>query len=155
MNWNTAALQLEQIAQSVTWVDDDGTARKIEALDYVPDDLPNTGLYVGEIDVNVNETFNKINPATGHRIGTDSATITLRLLVARETDRHAIRKMRAFMNGSGDASLIEALQKTNAQPQTYVWSGLKVVACRGNRLFSVGESKYYGTEIEIYVTGAA
>lgn len=155
MNWNTAALKLEEIAESVTWTDGDGKARKIEALDFVPDDLPNCGLYVGEMDIEVNQTFNKINPSTGHRIGTDAATITLRLLVARETDRYAIRKMRAFLAGSGDASLVEALQKTNGQPSLYPWSGIKVVAIRGNRLFTVGESKFYGTEIEIYVTGAA
>lgn len=153
MDWNAAALKLEAIAESVSYVAD-GKTYRINALDVVPDDLPNTGLYVGEIDATPNLAFNKTDP-DGNRIGVDSATITLRLLVARMTDKYAIRKMRAFMNGSGDASLIQAIQATNNKPTLYPWSGIKVAALRGNRLFNVGESKFYGTEIEVFVTGRA
>jgi hypothetical protein len=144
MDWNKAALALEKIAESVG----------INAMDYVPDDLPNQALYVGEIDIEPNQSFNKRKP-DGSRVGTDAATITLRLLVARTTDKHAIRKMRAWMAGTGDQSLIQAIQDTNGQPNDYPWSGIVVKAARGNRIFVVGESKFYGTEIEVYVTGAA
>lgn len=153
MDWNAAALKLEEIAGSVTYTAN-GKTYKINALDVVPDDLPNTGLYVGEIDVTPNQAFNKTN-AQGNRVGVDQATITLRLLVARSTDKYAIRKMRAFMAGSGDASLIQAIQATNRRPNEFPWSGIKVQDLRGNRLFSVGEAKFYGTEIEVFVTGAA
>lgn len=157
MDWNAAALKLEEIASSVTWtvtVEGSPVSVSINALDFVPDDLPNIGLYVGEIDIEPNQTFNKLK-ADGSRAGVDAATITLRLLVAKYDDKYAIRKMRAFMNGTGDASLIQAIQETNRQPATYPWSGIRVVSARGNRLFTVGEAKYYGTEIDVYVTGAA
>ncbi len=153
MDWNAAALKLEEVCQSVSWVVA-GKTYKVNAIDVVPDDLPNTGLYVGEIDVTPNVAFNKTDP-DGNRVGVDSANITLRFLVARSTDKYAIRKMRAFMAGSGDASLIQAIQATNRRPTEFPWSGIKVAALRGNRLFNVGESKYYGVEIEVFVTGAA
>lgn len=144
MDWNVAAKRLEEIAESVG----------LNALDFVPDDLPNTAFYVGEMDIEPNQSFNKKGP-DGHRIGTDKATITLRLLVARSTDKWAIRKMRDFANGSGDRSLIEAVQKTNNQYPTYPWSGVVVTSLRGNRLFNVGEAKFYGTEIEVNLIGPA
>ena len=153
MDWNIVATQLETICKSVSWTDDEGVVRKINVLDYVPDDLPNTGMYIGEMDYTPNQSFN--STTGGARKGTDAATITLRLLVARSTDRWAIRKMRVWLAGSGDSSLLQALQATNRQPATYEWSGIKVTAMRGNRLFVVGDAKFYGTEIEIYVTGAA
>lgn len=144
MDWNEAALKLEGIAEDLG----------LNAMDYVPDDMPNAGIYIGEIDGEPNQSFNSTKP-DGSRKGTDSATITLRLLVARSTDKHAIRKMRDWMKGSGDKSLIQAIQATNAQPQTYPWSGIKVVRFGSNRLFTIGEKRFYGTEITVYVTGAA
>lgn len=153
MNWNTVATALEAIVESVSYTQD-GKLHKINALDYVPDDLPNVGLYVGEMDIEPNQAFNKTKP-DGSRAGTDQATITLRLLVARSTDKYAIREMRRWLGGSGTDSLIQAIQKTNGQPALYPWSGIKVMAMRGNRLFNVGEAKFYGTEIDVFVIGAA
>jgi hypothetical protein len=144
MDWNLVAGSLEWIAESVG----------LNALDFVPDDLPNTALYVGEMDIEPNQAFNKRKP-DGSRAGTDQATVTLRLLVARSTDRHAIRKMRKFLAGSGAESLVEAIQLTNGRPAEFPWSGCKVVGMRGNRLFNVGESKFYGTEIDVFVIGPA
>lgn len=144
MDWNAVALALEAVAESVD----------INALDYVPDSLPNTGLYVGEMDIQPNQTFNKVR-GDGSRIGTDQAVITLRLLVARSDDKHAIRKMRQWLAGSGDQSLIEAIQKTNGRHAEFPWSGIKVQSMRGNRVFVVGEAKYYGTEIDVFVIGPA
>lgn len=144
MDWNVAALKLEAIAVGLG----------LNALDYVPDDLPNKAIYVGEIDGEPNQSFNAKKP-DGSRKGTDSAMITLRLLVARSDDKHAIRKMREYMNGSGDKSLIEAIQETNGRPSEFPWSGIVVKSFGSNRLFNVGESKFYGTEINVYVTGAA
>jgi hypothetical protein len=144
MNWNTVATKLEGLAKDCG----------LNALDFVPDDMPNTAFYVGEMDITPNQSFNKRNPTTGHRMGTDQANITCRVLVARSDDKYAIRKMRDYLNGSGDQSLIEAIQETNGQPGM-PWTGIKVTALRGNRLFVVGEAKFYGTEIELFVTGAA
>lgn len=144
MDWNIVAEALEAEME----------ACGLNALDYVPDELPTFGAYVGEMDIEPNQSFNSKKP-DGSRKGTDAATITLRVLVARSTDKYAIRKMRAFLAGSGAQSLIQRLQETNGHPADYPWSGIKVVSARGNRLFVVGQKKYYGTEIDIYVTGAA
>lgn len=154
MDWNGVASQLEAICESVSWTDDKGNTHKLNVLDYVPDDLPNAGMYIGEMDILPNQSFNSKKP-DGSRKGTDAATITIRLLVARTTDKWAIKKMRAWLAGGGDASLLQALQETNARATEFEWSGIKVNSMRGNRMFVVGEKKYYGTEIEIYVTGAA
>jgi hypothetical protein len=144
MDWNVAATKIEEIARSVG----------LNALDYVPDDMPNTAFYVGEMDVEPNQSFNKTLP-DGTRAGIDKADITCRVLVARSSDKGAIRKLRQYGNGSGDKSLIEAIQKTNGQPDAYPWSGIVVRSVRTNRLFVVGESKFYGTEFELSVIGAA
>lgn len=142
MDWNAVALALEQKALSIG----------LNALDFVPDDLPNTAFYVGEMDIEPNQTFNKVRP-DGSRMGTDQATITCRILVARSTDKWAIRKMRDFLAGSGDKSLIQAIQADQTLANTCDSS--KVISMRGNRLFTVGDSKFYGTEIDIFVIGAA
>lgn len=145
MDWNTVALELEAIAESIG----------LNALDYVPDVLPNTAFYVGEMEIQPNQAFNKRRP-DGSRMGVDQATITCRLLVARSDDKHAIRKMRQYLAGSGDQSLIQAIQDPSKQQNPELpWSGIKVVALHGNRLFNVGEAKFYGTEIEVFVVGAA
>jgi hypothetical protein len=144
MDWNVAALKLEAIAEGLG----------LNALDYVPDDLPNKAIYVGEIDIQPNQVMNR-RGSDGSRMGVDSATVTLRLLVARSDDKHAIRKMREYMAGSGEDSLIQAIQETNNRHTEFPWSGIKVVSARGNRVFNVGEAKFYGTEIDVWMTGAA
>jgi hypothetical protein len=140
MNWNDVASGLEAAAE----------ATGINALDYVPDDLPNTAFYVGEMDIDVNQTFGS---RSGTRRGTDSATITCRVLVARSTGKYAIRKLREYMGGSGVKSLVQAIQADKTLGGSCDSS--KVLAIRGNRLFTVGEAKFYGVEIEVFVIGAA
>jgi len=144
MDWNAVASDLEAIAETCG----------ISALDYVPDDLPNKCLYIGEMDIEPNQTMNSVD-GNGRRRGTDQGVVTLRLLIARSTDKHSIRKMREFLAGGGTNSLIQAIQATNNQSATYAWSGIKVQSMRGNRLFNVGEAKFYGTEIDVFVIGAA
>jgi hypothetical protein len=143
MDYNQVASELEAIAETCG----------INALDYVPDDLPNKAFYVGEMDIEPNQSFNKVKP-DGSRAGTDKAQITCRVLIARSTDKHAVKKMRTYLAGGGDASLLQALQAKSHDPEM-PWTGLVVTAMRGNRMFSVGESKFYGTEIEINVVGVA
>jgi len=145
MDWNAVALELEALAKTTG----------INALDFVPDDLPNEAFYVGEMDIEPNQSFNKKLPS-GHRAGTDQGTVTCRVLVARSTDKWAIRKMRTYMAGTGITSLVEAFQDpVNQRNPEKPWSGIKVQALRGNRLFNVGEAKFYGVEIEVFVIGAA
>lgn len=143
MDWNAVALALEAKAESVG----------LNALDYVPDSLPNSAFYVGEMDIEPNQTFNKVRE-DGSRIGTDQATITCRVLIARSTDKFAIRKMRTYSAGSGMASLIQAIQSDPTLDGTV--DACKVISIRGNRLFTVGaDAKFYGTEFDIFVIGQA
>jgi hypothetical protein len=140
MDWNAIALGLEAAAETTG----------LNALDYVPDDLPNTAMYVGEMEIDPNITFGS---RTGTRRGTDQGTITCRVLVARSTDKYAIRKMRQYMAGSGVKSLIQAFQADKTLGGSC--SSSKVARISGNRLFNVGEAKFYGCEIDVFVIGAA
>lgn len=140
MDWNQIALGLEAAAQTTG----------INALDYVPDSLPNTAFYVGEMDIEVNKTFGS---RTGTRRGTDQGVVTCRILVARSTDKYAIRKMRNYMAGSGALSVVQAIQADRTLSGSCDDSAVR--SLRGNRLFNVGEAKFYGVEIDVFVIGAA
>jgi hypothetical protein len=140
MDWNEVALGLEAAAETTG----------INALDYVPDDLPNAAFYVGEMEIDVNSTFGS---RTGTRRGTDQATITCRILVARSTDKHAVRKMREYMAGSGTKSIIQAIQADKTLGGSCDSSIVKRLS--GNRMFTVGEGRFYGVEIDVFVIGAA
>lgn len=140
MDWNAVAEALEACAESTG----------LNALDHVPDDLPNSGFYVGEVDFDVNVTFGS---RSGTRRGTDQATITCRVLVARSTDKWSVKKVRNYCAGSGPKSLVQAIQadKTlNGTVDSSVVRGL-----RFNRLFQVGEKKFYGVELDVFVIGGA
>lgn len=140
MDWNEVAEGLETAAR----------AAGLNALEYVPDDLPNTAFYVGEMDVDLNRTFGS---RSGTRRGTDQGTITCRILVARSTDKHAIKKMRRYMAGSGAMSVVQAIQADKTLNGSCDDSVVK--SYRGNRLFNIGEAKFYGVEIDVFVIGAA
>ena len=142
MDFNAIALALEAAAETTG----------INAIDYVPDDLPNTAFYVGEIDIELDQTFRR-RGVSGERIGTDQATITCRVLVARTTDKFALRKMRQYMAGSGTKSLAEAFMQDKTLGGTVSASHVKKM--RGNRMFDVGGKKFYGLELDIFVIGAA
>lgn len=141
MDDNAIALALESIAEGVG----------LNAMDYVPDALPNWAFYVGEMDKEPNQTFG--SNSGGTRRGTDQMTITCRVLVARSTDKYALRKLRQYSAGSGDKSLIQAIQANKTLNGAVAAN--KVVSIRTNRLFTVGEARFYGTEIDIFVIGEA
>ncbi len=122
----------------------------LNALDYVPDTLPNTAFYVGEMEVDTNMTFGR---RSGTRTGTDAVTITCRVLVARTTDRYALRKSRGYMAGSGLRSLLQAIQADGTLAGSC--SSSKVTRMVGNRMFDVAGVKYYGVELDVYAIGEA
>lgn len=125
----------------------------LNALDHVPDSLPSVAMYVGEIDAELDVTFRR-----GIRQGTDQATITLRVLVARSDDKYALRKLREYMSSPGANSVIDALAKHRQLPgETGVPTvhDSQVKRMRGNRLFQVGERRFYGVELDLFVIGDA
>lgn len=124
----------------------------INALDHVPDSLPSVAMYVGEIDAELDVTFRR----NGRR-GTDQATLTLRILVARSDDKYALRKLREFMS-DGPESVVEALAKWRHLPgadDVNTVHDSQVKRMRGNRLFQVGERRFYGVELDLFVIGDA
>lgn len=145
MDWNAIASAIESIVQTHTG---------LNALDHVPDSLPSAAFYVGEMDIEMDVTFRKRRAAgVTTRTGTDQGTITCRVLVARSTDKFAVRKMRSYMSGSGATSVAEAIANNRTLNGTVHDSHVK--RFRGNRLFDVGGAKFYGVEIDVFVIGAA
>ncbi len=145
MDYNAIALALETAAETTG----------INALDYVPDSLPSAAFYVGEMDIEMDVTFRRRpTPAEGSaRVGTDQATITCRVLVARTTDKYAVRKMRNYMSGSGATSIAQAIGADRTLGGTVHASQVKRL--RGNRQFDVGGRMFYGVEIDVFVIGDA
>lgn len=146
MDWNAVANALEAAANAVPG---------INAFSYVPDDMPNVGFYVGEIDVDLNKTMRarRSPDASGPRRGTDQAEITCRLLVARYDDKAALQKLRAFMGGHGAESVVDAIERDRTLDGTVDDSFCR--SMRGNRMFTVGNTQFYGTELTIFVIGDA
>ena len=146
MDWNAVAAALETAAKRAG----------INAIDHVPDSLPSEMFYVGEMDIDFDVTFRSRlveDAPTLVRVGTDQATITCRILVARADDKHSVRRMRKYMSGSGPSSVAAALSVDKTLGGTVDSSAVKRM--RGNRLFDVGSAKYYGIEIDVFVIGAA
>lgn len=135
------------------------TVPGINAYSYVPDSMANIGLYVGEIDIDLNKTMRGAR-VNGHRTGTDEANITVRILVARSDDKYSVKKLREFMGGSGMMSIVDAFE---LNPQLRHPDGLdtvddsRVTRLSGNRMFQIGpaEARYYGVELDLYVIGDA
>lgn len=144
MDWNAICDALQSTAATV-----DG----VNAFSEVPDNLPTVGFYVGEIDITPNITMRGKRAPGGPRRGSDQATITCRILVARYDDKEAQRKLRQFMGGSGMYSLIDAIELNRDLDGTVDDSVVKSI--RGNRMFDVGATKFYGIEFDIFVIGDA
>jgi hypothetical protein len=144
MDWNAICDALEAKAETVPG---------INAFSEVPDSLPTIGFYVGEIDVELNTTMRGKRTPGGPRRGSDQANITCRILVARMDDKQALRKLRAFMGGQGATSIVDALELDRTLNGTVDDS--RCVSMRGNRLFDVGATKYYGVELDLFVIGDA
>lgn len=144
MDWNAVSDALETAANTVPGVN---------AFSEVPDDLPTIGFYVGEIDVALNRTMRGRRTPGGPRRGSDEAEITCRILVARYSDKHALRKLRDFMSGHGAESIVDAIELDRTLGGTVDDSYCR--SLRGNRLFNVGEGRYYGVELTLFVIGDA
>lgn len=145
MDWNLVSEKLVVAAKTTG----------INALEHVPDSLPSgPSFYVGEIDVELDITFRRARSGgSTTRTGNDQATITCRVLVAKSDDKYALKKMREYMAGSGAESIVQAIANDRTLGGSVHDSQVKRM--RGNRLFQVGGSRFYGVEIDIFVIGPA
>lgn len=143
MDWNAICAR---VAATV------GTVPGINAFDVVPDNIPTIAFLVGEIDIDFNVTMRRARSGTT-RVGTDQAMLTGRILVARFDDRQALRKLREFMGGSGPMSVVQALENDRNLGGLVDDSAVKDM--KGNRLFTVGEDRYYGVELSTFMIGDA
>jgi len=114
----------------------------LTALDHVPDSLPEPVFMVGEIDIEFDQTFGR---------GSDTLTITCRVMVARSDDQGGQQKLREFMAGGGVTSVKRAIEADRQLGGAC--DDLRVVRATGNRLFVVGETRYYGVEFTVMVIG--
>ncbi len=148
MDFNAVAAGLEASAKTAG----------LNAFSHVPDSLPTWAFYVGEIDVDLDVTFRRRGGSSTRR-GTDQATITCRVLVARYDDKQALIKLREYMSGSGPESLVQAIGDNRKLISTKYPSGAcddsQVKTLRGNRMFQVGQERYYGVELDVFVIGEA
>lgn len=140
MDYNEIADALAAIANGVG----------LRGFSEVPDAIPTWAFIVGEMDVNPNLTFGS---RSGTRRGTDEVTITCRIFVGRYDDKQAQRKLREWMSGSGQKSLIQAIQADKTLCGTVHSS--KVARFSGNRMFDIGGTKHYGIEVDVYAIGDA
>lgn len=115
----------------------------IQPYDYVPDALAGKSFLVCEIDVDFDKTF---------RRGMDELMVTCRVLIARRTERDAQRKLREFMAGGGMTSIKAAIESDKTLGGAC--DSLHVQRMSGNRMFTVGEKRYYGVEIYIKIVGS-
>lgn len=118
------------------------TVGELNALDYTPDSFAEPAFLVGEMDVEFDGTFSR---------GSDTLTVTCRVMVSRADDESGVFKLREFMAGGGVQSVKQAIE---SDPQLGgACDDLRVRRARGNRLFTVGETRYYGVEFEVFVIG--
>lgn len=115
---------------------------EVNPLDYVPDAIPDNAFMVGEIDIAFDKTFGR---------GSDELTITCRLFTSRADDKSGQQKLRSFMMGGGITSIKKAIESDRTLGGAC--DDLRVTSARGNRLFVVGETRYYGVEFEVFVIG--
>lgn len=133
MDWNEIALGLAANANA---------APELNALDHTPDSVPEPAFMVGEVDITFDRTFGR---------GSDEAVITCRVMVARSEDASGQQKLRDFMAGGGVYSVKKAIESDRQLGGAC--DDLHVRSAKGNRLFVVGEARYYGVEFEVYVVG--
>lgn len=137
MDLNAIALELASAVQT--------GVPELNALDYVPDAIPDPCFMVAEIDLEYDKTFRR---SSG---GSDQAVVTCRIMTSRGDDEAGQLQMRSFSKGAGITSVkqaIEADRTLNGE-----CDDLHVRAVRANRLYTVGEKQYYGSEFDVFIIG--
>jgi len=140
MDYNAVASKLVERAQNVSPI----YGQSLVCFDHVPDAIPDMAFIVGEMDVEYDMTF---------RGNHDRLLVTCRIFISRSDDQQGQRVLREFMSSGGLSSVKTALE-ASPRYEPGVWDDLRVQRARGNRLFVIGETRYYGVELEILVVGS-
>jgi hypothetical protein len=133
MDWNAVALGLAANASA---------AQGLNVLDYASDAITDNAFQVAEIDIDFDATFGR---------GSDTANITCRVFTSRADDKAGQQKLRDFMSGGGVYSVKKAIESDRTLGGAC--DDLRVVSAKGNRLFIVGDARYYGVEFTVFVIG--
>lgn len=115
---------------------------------YVPDAMVAPCFYVGEVDVNYDQT---------HGRGLDELLITCRVLAGRADDRSAQRILDGMLSGAGQASLKAAFETARGAPGQLALGGLAddihLQRVQGYRWYEHQGSSYVGAELAVRVIG--
>ena len=121
---------------------------KLTCTGYVPDSVVAPCFFVGEVDVNYDQTMGR---------GTDELLITCRVLAGRADDRSAQRILDGMLSGAGAASLKVAFQAARGAPGQLALGGLAddihLQRVQGYRWYEHQGSSYVGAELVVKVIG--
>jgi hypothetical protein len=121
---------------------------KLTCMGYVPDAIVAPCFFVGEVDVNFDQTMGR---------GTDELMFTCRVLAGRADDRSAQRILDALLSGAGEASLKQALEAARGAPGELALGGLAddlhLQRVQGYRWYEHQGSSYVGAELAVKVIG--
>ncbi len=113
-------------------------ALKLQALDYVPDDVDPPSIYPNTVKTEFDKTM---------RRATDKLVVTLRLLCARTDDRSGQHMLYGYMAGSGASSIKAAIEAQRGAPGSAALGG----ACDELHVTQIGEARWYEVAGERYV----
>lgn len=114
----------------------------VVAYDYTAESIVEPAFMVTDVTVEFDQTFGR---------GLDAVTLKAIILIGRSEDREGQKKLRAFLSGSGSASLKAAIEASPTLGGEC--HDLRVTRVTGRRFYQFGERQYVGAEIEIFVIG--
>lgn len=121
---------------------------KLTCFGYVPDSIVAPCFFVGEVDVNFDQTMGR---------GTDELLFTCRVLAGRADDRSAQRILDALLSGAGEASLKQAIEAARGGPGEMALGGLAddlhLQRVQGYRWYEHQGSSFVGAELAVKVIG--
>lgn len=121
---------------------------KLTCTGYVPDSVVTPCFFVGEVDVNFDQTMGR---------GTDELLITCRVLASRADDRSGQRIVDLMLSGSGTASLKAAFTAARGAPGQLALGGLAddihLQRVTGYRWYEHAGASYIGAELAVRVIG--
>jgi hypothetical protein len=121
---------------------------KLTCTGYVPDSIVAPCFFVGETDVNYDQTMGR---------GTDELIITCRVLAGLADDRSAQQILDAMLSGAGPASLKQAIEAARGAPGELALGGLAddlhLQRVQGYRWYEHQGSSFVGAEFVIKVIG--